>query len=317
MKIPVTIHEQGGQRFLIRLEDSKDPSIYLEYEKLRYEIWRDPDDHLAGSRNLASENYTDMGGSLFISLLKEDREGSGGSPELVGFSYGFVGVVDKSVGYRNPGNFRFYSQYTAVKKQYQGYGLGMAAKKFQRDVVLNLFGIKAITCTYDPLVAVNAFRNIGYFGMSVLDYKVACYANYTGLLNRLDIDCDRFFMLWELDNMFPRQRGGNSEQAPRVIQAERRSVRGRDGGLVLPVVGEVDLECEEEILFLEIPWDFYTMLQQTEVGDKAIRAIPHDWRAATRKAFLHYLSKGWKVTDFIRDLSSGSPRCFYVLRLIS
>ena len=259
----------------------------------------------------------DKGGSLFISVLKESGKKTGGSPELVGYSYGFVGVVDKSLGYRDPDNFRFYSQYTAVRKEFQGLGLGMAVKKFQREIVLNLFGIGAITCTYDPLVAVNAFRNIGYFGMSVLDYRVACYSNYTGLLNRLDIDCDRFFMLWELERMFPRLRNSYSEQTPRVIETELRSIRGRDDGLVLPAVVGVDLQCEEETLFLEIPWDFYTMLQQTDVEDKTIRAIPIEWRAATRKVFLHYLSKGWKVTDFIRDLTSGSHRCYYILRLIS
>lgn len=317
MKTSTVIHEKGGERFLIRMEDSEDPSTYRQFESLRYEIWGDPDDHLAGSRNLACENYMDKGGSLFISVLKESGKKTDCSLELVGYSYGFVGVVDKTLGYRDPDNFRFYSQYTAVRQQYQGFGLGMAVKKFQREIVRDLFGIKAITCTYDPLVAVNAFRNIGYFGMSVLDYKVACYSNYTGLLNRLDIDCDRFFMLWELENRFPRQKGRYSAWTPRVIETELRSTRGRDDRLVLPAVAGIDLQCEEETLFLEIPWDFYTMLQQTDVEDKAIRTIPVEWRAATRKVFLHYLSKGWRVADFIRDLSAENPRCFYILRLIS
>lgn len=318
-KMPVQeiIHEKNGLRFLIRMEDSQDPRVYGNFESLRFEIWGDPEDHLAGTRNLACENYLDRGGSLFISVLKEEGGLFCPSEELVGFSYGFVGVADKAMGYRSPDNLRFYSQYTAVKKEYQGYGLGVAIKRYQRDVVRNLFGIKAITCTFDPLSAVNAFRNIGYFGMSVLEYKVACYSNYTGFLNRLDIDCDRFFMFWDLEKNFPRSRVDLLEGAPRVIPVEMRIVCGRDGTLTLPIAGEADLKKTQKMLQVEIPSDFYIMLQQTDVEDESVRRIPRDWREATREVFNHYFSNGWKVTDFIRDTAGRIPRCYYVLKSIS
>lgn len=311
------IHEKNGLRFLIRMEDSADPRVYENFESLRFEIWGDPDDHLAGTRNLACENYLDRGGSLFISVLKEEKGLFSPTEGLVGFSYGFVGAADKIVGYRNPDNLRFYSQYTAVKKEYQGYGLGIAIKKYQRKVVLDLFGLKAITCTFDPLSAVNAFRNIGYFGMSVLEYKVACYANYTGFLNRLDIDCDRFFMAWDLEKKFPRPRIDSLEGVPQVVPTEMKIVCGRDGTLTLPIAGEADLERKDRTLLVEIPYDFYTMLQQTDIQDRNIRRIPIDWRNVTRKVFDHYLSKGWCVVDFLRDNSGRIPRCFYLLKSTS
>lgn len=316
MKTPEITHEKNGERFLIRMEDTTDPSVYLWFEKMRQEIWEDPDDHLAGSRNLACENYMDKGGSLFISVIKCKGNGYGSEPEWAGFSYGFVGVVDKSVGYRRPENLRFYSQFTAVRGSFQGYGLGVAIKTFQRDLVLNLFGIKAMTCTFDPLVAVNSVRNIGYFGMSVLDYREACYADYSGLLNRLDVDSDRFYMLWDLEKSYPPQRQEYSDPAHQIIQVESRVVQGRSGTLELPTAADLDLDRREKILFLEIPWDFYTMLQQTDVTDSKVRSIPVEWRAATRKAFQHYLRNGWQAVDFVRDFSSKKPRGFYVLKFI-
>jgi predicted GNAT superfamily acetyltransferase len=306
-----------GRRFLIRMEDSKDPSIYKEFEKLRNEVWGDPDDNLAGGRNLSCENYLDKGGSLFITVIEEKEEAPGEFSGLVGFSYGFAGVADKEKGYRDPDNFRFYSQYTAVRTGYQGYGLGRAIKEFQGEVVKGLFGIKAITCTYDPLVAVNAYRNIRLFGMSVVGYRAAFYANYTGFLNRLDVDCDRFTMLWDLDKPVPGPGAGYPAPSPRLIRTEIRSLRGKDGILDLPVPAGVDLGRGEETLFLEIPPDFYTMLQQTDVEEEETRSIPRRWRTASREAFLHYMERGWQVTDFFRDTSSRSPRCYYVLRLIS
>ena len=308
------LFEKRGCRFLIRMEESADPAVYGKFEKLRYDIWGDPDDHLAGGRNLACENYLDKGGSLFISVLKEEEGAFDGPDALVGFSYGFVGVVDKAAGYRSPGNFRFYSQYTAVKKEFQGYGLGIAIKEFQRDVVLNLFGIETITCTFDPLVSVNAYRNIRTFGMTVQEYKVACYANYTGYLNRLDIDCDRFFMLWDLRKPYPPSGTEGSLIGPQAVHTEFQSIRGKDGPITLPVVRGTDLEMEGDTLSVEIPCDFYSMLQQTDVEKKEVRRIPADWRNAARDVFLHYLAKGWAVTDFIRDRSGDTLRCYYILK---
>ena len=78
------LFEKRGLRFLIRMEDSTDPDFYRSYEELRYKIWGDPDDRLAGSRNLACENYLDKGGSLFISVLKEEGGSFDGPDALVG-----------------------------------------------------------------------------------------------------------------------------------------------------------------------------------------------------------------------------------------
>jgi len=124
--------------------------------------------------------------------LREDID------HFVGFSYGFVTVKDKQVAFRKVDNIIFYSLYTAVKKNFQSSGLGILIKEFQRETVLDIFGIQAITCTYDPLTGINAYRNIHHFGMEVLEYKEALYKDFAGYLNRVDIPCDRFLIFWDL-----------------------------------------------------------------------------------------------------------------------
>ncbi|MCP2605256.1 hypothetical protein NLC29_03785, partial [Candidatus Aminicenantes bacterium AH-873-B07] len=190
-----------GKKFLLKVEISDKHEDYLKYEELRNEIWDYPEDNLPGSRNMMCENFFHEGSSLFIAVYKEDEKGDFSkqdSSHLVGFSYGFVGVKDKKIGFRDLENLWFYSQYTGVKENYQHYGLGILIKEFQKEKLIDLFGIYLVTCTYDPLTGVNAYRNIHYFGMEVLEYRVAAYGEFGGRLNREDVPCDRFFMLWDL-----------------------------------------------------------------------------------------------------------------------
>jgi len=173
MKKLDTIHILGGKRYLFAAELSHDKDDYQKYEDLRQNIWEDPTDQMAGIRNMLCENYFDRGSSLFTGVFLEDKKGGfqKDNDHLVGFSYGFVGVRDKELGFRSVSNLQFYSQYLGVKKGYQNLGLGVLIKEFQRTVVLDIFGVNAITCTFDPLVGVNAYRNIHRFGMKVLEYR--------------------------------------------------------------------------------------------------------------------------------------------------
>ena len=190
----------GGRDLRLRIETSAEACDYEKYERLRNEIWGFPEDNLPGSRNLMCENYLHDGGSLFIAVqtLGEEAGGLSDGRRLAAFSYGFVGVKDKEVAFRKCDNLRFYSQYTAVRPEFRGAGLGVAIKEFQREKVRSLFGINTITCTYDPLTGVNARRNVHHFGMEVEDYRVSTYGEYGGFLNRLDVPSDRFFMTWDL-----------------------------------------------------------------------------------------------------------------------
>jgi predicted GNAT superfamily acetyltransferase len=306
-----------GRKFLLRVETSHDAGDYQKYEDLRNEIWGFPDDHLAGTRNMMCENFLAEGSSLFIGAFAEDPGGRlrAGGAQLVGFCYGFVGIVDKGLGFRNLSNLRFYSQFAGVRREYQALGLGIEIKEFQRAVILNRFGISNMICTYDPLTGVNAHRNVHHFGMKVLEYRVATYGEYGGLLNRSDIPSDRFLMSWDLKKLQRGEKtpsGASLGKTRNVLHVENSVVRGRTSNVELEVVRAADLESGQTELLLRIPLDFYNMLQETDVEDPEIRRIPVDWRLVTRNAFQTLFARGYRVLDFLNRMGTP-PANYYVL----
>jgi predicted GNAT superfamily acetyltransferase len=305
-----------GRTFLLRVETSHDARDYRMYEGLRNEIWDYPEDHMSAARNMMCENVFHEGASLFIGAFAE-APGGGFLPagrSLVGFCYGFVGVRDKAVGFRDPANLRFYSQYAGVRPAYRSYGLGVLIKEFQRQAVLDILGVSTIICTYDPMTGVNANRNVHHFGMDVLEYRVATYGEYGGLLNRTDVPTDRFLMSWDL-----RREGGRpgydleaALATPRPIRAETRRVAGRTGEIALEVVTAVDPDVAGDLLLVPVPLDLYRMLRETDVADGEVRRIPADWRMATRAVFLALFGRGYRVVDF-RKADARIPAHHYVL----
>lgn len=310
------IVESKGLRFLLKIEDSNNPEDYRKYENLREAIWAFPDDHLAGTRNLLCENFLHEGSSLFIAAYKEEATVGWIEDEqhLAGFAYGFVGVKDKNLAFKESSNLWFYAQFLGVKEEWQGYGLGIAIKEFQRDIVRDWFGLDFIVCTYDPLTAVNAYRNVHYFGMKVLEYRIAPYGEYGGRLNRLDVPSDRFFMGWDI--VKPRQKIGLEEDLiipERIVNTvEMVEVEGKDGQVCLEVIKEINFSSSINPVLVRIPANFYRMLQATEVSWPEIRRIPIDWRLKTRELFLTLFGQGYQVIDFIVDCKSREPRCYYI-----
>lgn len=319
ISLPKRIVTVMDRRFLFRVEDSDRPSDYKKYEDLRQTVWQFAEDHLAGTRNLLCENFLHEGSSLFIGVFEEDENGDFTLDDrhLVGFSYGFVGLKDKSLGFSRPENLWFYSQFLGVRPDRLNYGLGIMIKEFQKEILLGVFQIDTVVCTYDPLTAVNAYRNIRHFGMEVVEYRVAPYGEYGGRLNRPDVPSDRFFMSWNLRKehrpFVPREKVESFLRSyPRVLEVSYQQVTTEKGQAVLEVPEEVVLNLESEFLLVPVPSDFYLMLNLTDVEKPEIRQLPVDWRMKTREVFLHYFQRGFRVVDFVK--TDGEPRrCCYLL----
>jgi len=307
-----------GKRFLLKVETSSTASDYLKYEELRNEIWGVRDDNLSGSRNMTCENFLHEGSSLFLAAYVEAEEGGfrEDKSHLVGFSYGFAGVKDKEIAFKALDNLWFYSQYLGVKPDFQKYGLGILIKEFQRKKVLNLYGISTITCTYDPLTGVNAYRNIHHFGMEVLEYRESLYTEFGGFLNRTDIPSDRFFMSWDLKRKIRKPEESLESllaKSSQVLKSDTIEVQGRTKKLELEVVQEVNLHRDDEFLSVQIPFDFYLMLRETDVEDEKVRRIPLDWRMKTREIFQFLFKRKYRIIDF--RLVEGTPKKdFYLLK---
>ncbi len=314
------VRECRGKRFLFKVENSYNYKDYRKYERLRMKIWGDPSDKLPSERNMLNENYIDKGSALFIAVYVQEDSGSflEDWAHFVGFSYGFVGVWDKEKGFSRQDNLRFYSQYTAVKEEYRKYGLGIAIKEFQKKVLLDLFRVHEVICTFDPLTGVNAYRNIHYFGMNILEYEESLYSDFFGYLNREDVPCDRFLVSWNLLEDTQRSKFDVNElleSGCTVIESSAIKVQGKTGPVLMDSVKNVSLKKNKEQFLVEIPYDFYWMLEETHVEERTVKRIPIEWRLATRKVFQVLFKRGYRVKDFCTVVLADRKRSFYVLSL--
>ena len=139
MKRLEKIQKLKGKQFLFKVETSKNPDDYKKYEELRCEVWGDPRDNFPGKRNMECENFFSLGNCLYIAVYVEDEKGRliEDPRYFIGFSYGFITVIDKEVAFRRLDNIVFYSLYTAVRKDFQSWGLGILIKEFQKETLLN------------------------------------------------------------------------------------------------------------------------------------------------------------------------------------
>jgi len=308
-----------GKKFLFKVETSPHPRDYLKFEELRNKIWNEPRDNLPGGRNMKCENFFQEGSSLFIGVYAEDEEGGfkENNEQLIGFSYGFVGLKNKEIAFRSLDNLLFYSQYVGVRQDFQHFGLGVLIKEFQREKLMEIFGIYTVTCTYDPLSGINAYRNVHHFGMDIIEYREGSCGEFGGLLNRLDIPCDRFFVSWDLKKEIQRPEYDLEhliDSGYIAISAGTEVVKGRSGALKLEVVKDLNLDLDQEFLLVEIPVDFYRVLRETDVKDSRVRSIPLEWRMKTRQVFKTLFERKYKIIDFRLVKKDKNKRDFYILK---
>jgi predicted GNAT superfamily acetyltransferase len=313
------IHTIKGKNFLFKVESSDQPRDYQKYEELRNEIWGDPEDNMPGARDMMCTNFLYDGSCLFIAVYVESKSGAfkQDREHFVGFSYGFVGIKDKKVAFREADNLQFYSQFVGVRRDFQLYGLGILIKQFQRDKLMEILGIYAVTNTFDPLTGINAYRNIHHFGMDVVEYRDAFYKDFLGLLNRADVPCDRFLIFWDLKKDIQRPEYELErliDSGHIALEAGIEEIKGRSGALKLEVVKDLNLNLDHEFLLVEIPVDFYRMLRETDVVDSKVRSIPLEWRMKTRQAFKTLFKRTYKIIDFRLVKKGRNKRDFYILK---
>ncbi len=192
---------------------------------------------------------------------------------LLGFIFGVTGV-------RN-GTLVHWSDILAVRAEAQGRRLGEAMKRYQRDRC-RAIGVAHMYWTFDPFVARNAHLNLNVLGARVDEFVEDMYGTATNSPVHGALGTDRFVALWPVrDEPSPMPSdpallagvpivGGPSGVAP-------------DAGTELPTASTV---C------VKIPHDLASLL----TGDVAAGRA---WRASARRAFSHYLSRGYAVTAFV------------------
>jgi len=202
--------------------------------------------------------------------------------DLVGFVFGLTGLRD--------GRPVHWSHMLAVAETWRDRGIGRALKAFQRDHLV-ASGVERMYWTYDPLVARNAHLNLRTLGARVIEYARDLYG--TNPMSHTDrvIGSDRFVVAWDLRVPEPPPDAGNPPLGPL-------------GGEV--IASEEDPLPDIPAVLVAIPADIHLLKDADAAG--AAR-----WRRATRRAFEHYLARGYTVSD-VQPHPHGDGSCYRLER---
>ncbi len=201
---------------------------------------------------------------------------------LAGFVFGLTGVKN--------GRTVHWSHLLAVGDSWRGSGIGGRLKWHQRDKALEL-GVTEMYWTFDPLEARNAHLNLNKLNAVVTDYVPHFYGYSPVADTDTVIGTDRFIVRWDLlePSSPSRSRLPALEDIPCATAS--RSDIGSD--LAVDCSGN-----ERGYARIEIPPD----IQKLKLAAPSTAA---EWRERTRRAFLSFLSAGYRVAEFRTESKSN------------
>lgn len=197
--------------------------------------------------------------------------------ELIGFQYSFPGFDGTKV--------YLCSHSLGVHEEYRAFGIGEKLKHAQKKTALEK-GYDLISWTYDPLETVNANLNLHKLGAVCTQYIENAYGEMSDHMNA-GIPSDRFVVEWRIKGECP-ERQWSEEVLPMALET------GMADGFYFP--DNTQLFHENEKILIPVPGNFQDIKKRD--FELALK-----WRESTKEVFVHYLSKGWIVTDLIRDIT--------------
>jgi predicted GNAT superfamily acetyltransferase len=220
-----------------------------------------------------------------------------GKGELQGFVFGLTGLVD--------GELVHWSDMLAVRDGARDLGLGTRLKEYQREILLNR-GIREMLWTFDPLQGRNAHVNFSKLGILSSEYVENMYG-LTGSPLHQGVGTDRLVASWSMASERVASRLSGKNPPPlrtghagvrAVVSVRERAPSGRRPSVEslaeeFPSPGEVVLGLNDSLLSLPIPADIEEVM-------RAQLPLAIRWRETTREAFLHYLSRGYVIREFLR-----------------
>jgi predicted GNAT superfamily acetyltransferase len=220
---------------------------------------------LDGIWGTGDEHVVDPGTMRALAHIGGYVAGAYDGDTLVGASVGFFAA-----------DGHLHSHVTGIAPEQQGRGIGRALKLHQRDWALAR-GRTAISWTFDPLIARNAYFNLHTLGATAVEYLPDFYGAMRDAVNT-GTASDRVYVLWRLD-----------AQPPRVPDlADRVPLLDRAGDV--PVPGR----RVDRVLTIAIPLDI-ERLRATD-AELAVR-----WRTAVRDAMMDAQQHGYRIAGISRD----------------
>jgi predicted GNAT superfamily acetyltransferase len=229
--------------------------------------------------------------------------------QMIGLLIGFLGTNIEESDRPAMANLQIVSKRMVVLPQYRGQGIGYRLKLAQRDLTIKQ-GVRMVTWTFDPLMALNAHLNIRKLGAVSHRYLEDYYGTADeGGLATLG-SSDRLQVEWWVTNRrveerLSGRRGDLSLQhylgadTP-IANATTADTHGT------PWPAENNIIPTGLFVLLEIPVNFTAIVESDPILARA-------WRLHTRDLFKRFLTLGYVVTDFIRSTYEGRDRAFYLL----
>lgn len=228
----------------------------------------------------------------------------------VGMLVGFIGTDGRESNRPAMANLQIVSKRMVVLPGYRSAGIGYRLKKAQRDLAIKQ-GIRLVSWTFDPVLALNAHLNIRKLGGMATHY----YQDYYGTTDDSGLvllgTSDRLYIEWwvtsrRVEERLHGQRSGLT--LAQYLAAHTPVLNPGDltaDGLPVPPAGPPRFG-ESALALLEIPVDFNDLLARNE-------ELARLWRAHTRAMFVQTFARGFVATDFLRAAHEGRDRAFYLL----
>ena len=266
---------------------------------LQQTYWGDDAESVVPAQMLFS--LANHGGHV-LAAFDEDRP--------VGMLVGFIGTDSAVTDRPALANLQLVSKRMVVLPEYRGSGIGYRLKKAQRDLSIQQ-GIRLVTWTFDPVLALNAHLNVRKLGGICTRYYQDYYGTTEGSGLALLGTSDRLYVEWWVTNRRVEERlhGTRPEISLDQYLEARTPILNPSECLAneLPAPRMIAPQFSESTLsLLEIPADFYGLMAQD-------RDLARLWRGHTRAMFVQAFARGFVVTDFLRATLEDRPRAFYLL----
>lgn len=241
------------------------------------------------------------GGGHVLAALDDDQ--------MVGVLVGFLGTNIEEENRPAMANLQIVSKRMVVLPSYRNRGLAYQLKLAQRDIAIKQ-GVRLVTWTFDPLLSTNAHLNIRKLGAVSHEFKENYYGTEAGSgLASLGYS-DRLLVEWwvthrRVKERIEGERGGlGLRQYLEAVTPILNPSRVDNNGSALPC--DNPIYPSASMALVEIPVNFPAMAQQNE-------DLARMWREHTRAMFKMLTSRGYLVTDFVREIYEQRDRAFYLL----
>ncbi len=196
--------------------------------------------------------------------------GACANDEVIGFVLGWAGVTAED-------GLHVHSHMLATVPGLRHKGVGFALKLAQRAQALEQ-GMSLVRWTFDPMLARNAWFNLGKLGATADRFHEHFYGDMVDEINRGERS-DRLVVRWDLDAMTPGAR-----------EHDGFEVLGRTGRNDAPRPTEVRDPAGDRCL-VRIPREYHDLREHD-------RALAADWRSAVADALRRCFDAGLTVTGF-------------------